>query len=204
MAAGQCTQYLAPAMRLPRETVEVSVAARQGDSGGPILNAQGELAGVLWGAGGGRTEGSYCGRVRQFLASVVPNLPAQRDPGLVALASTAPAGAGSAPRSLPLAESALPAYASKFSNNAAWLSSSPSATNRLSPPSTFARPAASISPEAEHAASGAAVSTSQTEIFSCDWQDIAGNTRLDQAKTLLAALGIAALAIHFRKLLMHN
>jgi hypothetical protein len=166
MAAGQCTQYLAPAMRLPRETVEVSVSARQGDSGGPILNARGELAGVLWGAGGGRTEGSYCGRVRQFLASVVPNLPAEQDSGLVALASTAPAGAGSAPRSLPLAESVLPAYASKFSND------------------------------------GAAVSTSQAEIFSFDWQDIAGNTRLDQAKTLLAAVGIVALAIHFRKLII--
>jgi hypothetical protein len=202
MAAGQCTQYLAPAMKLPRETVEVSVAARQGDSGGPILNARGELAGVLWGAGGGRTEGSYCGRVRQFLASVVPNLPAQRDSGAVALASTAPAGAGSAPRSFPLAESALPAYASKFSNDAASLASSPSATNRLPLPSTFAQPAASIAAGAEQDASGAAVSASPADILSFDWQDLAGNTRLDQAKTLLAAVGIIALALHFRKLII--
>jgi hypothetical protein len=50
--------------------VELSTAARQGDSGGPILNARGELAGVLFGAGWGRTTGSYCGRVRSFLDSV--------------------------------------------------------------------------------------------------------------------------------------
>ena len=51
------------------------VAARQGDSGGPIFNARGELAGVLFGSNdsflaGRYTMGSYCGRVRLFVASV--------------------------------------------------------------------------------------------------------------------------------------
>ena len=70
-ASGECTQYVAPGERFPFEMVEVAVAARQGDSGGPIFNTQGELAGVLFGEGQGRTSGSYCGRVHWFLESVV-------------------------------------------------------------------------------------------------------------------------------------
>ena len=71
---GQCTQYVSPASpwkKLPFEIVELSTTARQGDSGGPILNRQGELAGVLFGSGGGNTMGSYCGRVRWFLDPVI-------------------------------------------------------------------------------------------------------------------------------------
>ena len=67
MQSGACTQYLSPAPGKPLEIVELSAAARHGDSGGPILNSRGELAGVLFGEGGGRTDGSYGGRVHQFL-----------------------------------------------------------------------------------------------------------------------------------------
>lgn len=70
-AAGRCTQYVAPGPNRPLEMVELGTPARQGDSGGPILNARGELAGVLFGTGGGSTTGSYCGRVRAFLTSIV-------------------------------------------------------------------------------------------------------------------------------------
>ncbi len=69
--SGQCTQYVAPGERFPFEMVELSAAARQGDSGGPIFNSRGELAGVLFGEGQGRTAGSYCGRVQWFLDSVM-------------------------------------------------------------------------------------------------------------------------------------
>lgn len=72
MAAGRCTQYLAPGVDFPHELVELSAEARQGDSGGPILNERGEIAGVLFGSGPGYTSGSYGGRVLKFLASVVP------------------------------------------------------------------------------------------------------------------------------------
>lgn len=70
MAVGRCTQYVAPGAKHPFEMVEVSAAARQGDSGGPILNQRGELAGVLFGEGDGKTAGSDAGRVAQFLAPV--------------------------------------------------------------------------------------------------------------------------------------
>ena len=72
MAAGRCTQYLAPGVEFPHEMVELGAEARQGDSGGPILNDRGELAGVLFGSGPGYTSGSYGGRVLKFLATVVP------------------------------------------------------------------------------------------------------------------------------------
>ena len=71
LIAGRCTQYVAPARNQPFEMVELSAPARQGDSGGPILNGRGELAGVLFGTSGGSTTGSYCGRVRWFLTSVI-------------------------------------------------------------------------------------------------------------------------------------
>ena len=71
LIAGRCTQYVAPARNQPFEMVELSAPARQGDSGGPILNGRGELAGVLFGTTGGSTMGSYCGRVRWFLTSVI-------------------------------------------------------------------------------------------------------------------------------------
>ncbi|MEQ8785785.1 MAG: trypsin-like peptidase domain-containing protein [Pirellulaceae bacterium] len=89
---GRCTQYVAPGMNLPFEMVEVSAQARQGDSGGPILNDQGELAGVLFGAGSGTTSGSYCGRVKNFLASVAPDLGRRVDVSNIA-AATSPSSA---------------------------------------------------------------------------------------------------------------
>ncbi len=68
VATGRCTQYLSPGRRHPFELVELTASARQGDSGGPIFNERGELAGVLFGSAFGRTTGSHSGRVRQFLA----------------------------------------------------------------------------------------------------------------------------------------
>jgi hypothetical protein len=68
--SGPCTQYLSPGSGLPSELVELSATARQGDSGGPILNGRGEVAGILFGEGGGRTIGASAGRVRGFLREV--------------------------------------------------------------------------------------------------------------------------------------
>ena len=67
---GRCTEYVSPGGNNPAEMVELAAPARNGDSGGPILNGRGELAGVLFGTAFGRTTGSYCGRVRWFVTSV--------------------------------------------------------------------------------------------------------------------------------------
>ncbi|MGL4943431.1 MAG: S1 family peptidase [Thermoguttaceae bacterium] len=84
VAGGRCQRYLAPEIPVegqPQyEYVELSVEARQGDSGGPILNRQGEVAGVLFGSDSRNTAGSHCGRVRQFLdqaAAMLDKLPTQ-------------------------------------------------------------------------------------------------------------------------------
>ena len=67
LVGGLCTQYITPEIGLRNEFVELSVEARQGDSGGPIFNQKGELAGVLFGSDNRNTAGSFCGRVRYFL-----------------------------------------------------------------------------------------------------------------------------------------
>jgi len=73
-SSGICSQYVSPGMNQPREMVELRTVARQGDSGGPIFNQNGELAGVLFGAGWRTTAGSYSGRVKKFLLPVVARM----------------------------------------------------------------------------------------------------------------------------------
>lgn len=78
LAGGRCVRYLAP--EIPQdgtpplyEIIELSVSARQGDSGGPILNRDGELAGVLFGSDMVRnTAGSFCERANRFLLQTKP------------------------------------------------------------------------------------------------------------------------------------
>ncbi|HEY2883142.1 MAG TPA: serine protease [Pirellulales bacterium] len=114
--SGVCTQYLSPVPGGPQEIVEVAAAARHGDSGGPILNSRGEIAGVLFGEGGGRTDGSYGGRVNRFLqlaATDLRGLPASgnatHDSSTANLAQ-APGGAGNAARFAGGIDSATPVY----------------------------------------------------------------------------------------------
>jgi hypothetical protein len=86
IATGRCTTYYAPRPDYPLEMVELDVEARQGDSGGPIFNQSGELAGVLFGAGQGTTLGSYAPRVSNFLATLAPDIGQAKDQALVAVA----------------------------------------------------------------------------------------------------------------------
>jgi len=67
---GPCTEYLSPGSGYPNEFVEMRARARQGDSGGPIFNDRGELAGVLFGESDGHTIGSCSTRVKTFLEAV--------------------------------------------------------------------------------------------------------------------------------------
>jgi S1-C subfamily serine protease len=86
IATGRCTAYYAPHRNFPMEMVELDVEARQGDSGGPILNQRGEIAGVLFGAGQGTTLGSFAPRVSNFLASLAPDIGQVNDQAQVAVA----------------------------------------------------------------------------------------------------------------------
>ena len=63
--------YVRAAGTMTFETLEMTGSARQGDSGGPILNQAGELVAVLWGSDGQTVGGTYCGRIRHFLARIL-------------------------------------------------------------------------------------------------------------------------------------
>lgn len=56
------------------ETLAVDKGVREGDSGGPIFNRYGELAGVLWGSNGESTMGTYCIRAQFFLTQAIGRL----------------------------------------------------------------------------------------------------------------------------------
>jgi len=65
--SGVLLQYVAPARNASFDLIEMAVWARQGDSGGPILNEQREMAGILFGTADGRTTGSNCVQLKKFL-----------------------------------------------------------------------------------------------------------------------------------------
>ncbi|MBR4832816.1 MAG: trypsin-like peptidase domain-containing protein [Thermoguttaceae bacterium] len=63
-----------PSKRVLYETLAIDKGVRQGDSGGPIFNRYGELAGVLWGSNGRATMGTYGIRVQYFLTQAIKRL----------------------------------------------------------------------------------------------------------------------------------
>ncbi|MBQ9875412.1 MAG: trypsin-like peptidase domain-containing protein [Thermoguttaceae bacterium] len=80
IAQGQTKKYSAVAPRAsgadPKsdalyETLSISQGVRQGDSGGPIFNRYGEIAGILWGSDGKCTMGTACERLHSFLMQAI-------------------------------------------------------------------------------------------------------------------------------------
>ncbi len=69
LQAGKVLQYMTLGVRegLPVETIAIEAGVRQGDSGGPVLNKYGELAGILWGTIDGWTMCTFCLRLQAFL-----------------------------------------------------------------------------------------------------------------------------------------
>ena len=216
-AAGRCTQYVAPGTNMPYEMVELSGEARQGDSGGPIFNQRGELAGVLFGAGGGTTSGSYAPRVRKFLASVAPDL-SQPDSARPTRQDLAPSTTGGASVAASSSSSAMP---DKFPTAAA---SSPAPQLKTAPPllpsfagganlpldfATQTNPPTlpNSSPANPDRAtlgyasdflpntSPASYAAPPADANSFDWQTIAGHTPLEQGKSVLAVVGILAVLL---------
>lgn len=219
-ANGWCTQYVSPGRGQPFEMVELSVAARQGDSGGPIFNARGELAGVLFGSGFGSTAGSYCGRVERFLSPLWGDFQRlQPNPNAIAQAA-------------PPTESALPTEPQPQSGpwqppENYWSVKQPA----TQPPLASVRPAQVAPPVAAIAAKPPPSRPPRTEPADSDpkgWvapaptsptadvastapaavaptppasSDFPGTTLGDQLKTMLAAIGAFAILFHSLRLL---
>ena len=204
-APGRCTQYNPPNLKLPAELVELSATARQGDSGGPILNRRGELAGVLFGSGRGFTMGSYCGRVQEFLATITDDFRRMpRDGTMIAQRPARPAqpgGVASAVATIP-APRTLPS-AGCGTGDAGW-GAAPSAGRSSAGTSPAARTGASRPPGEEGVASarpatGGAPGAGGARPLG--WKDIAGSTLGEQLKTALAAVGVLALFLQGLRLL---
>lgn len=53
------------------ETMMINVGVRSGDSGGPIFNEYGEVAGCLWGSDQVNSMGTPCGRLQLFLMRAI-------------------------------------------------------------------------------------------------------------------------------------
>jgi len=78
-ATGKVVNFVSPGEKEPFEMLEVNVAARNGDSGGPIFNENGEVAGVLFGSARGSTNGSHCERVRWFVRRALAKRPSMAE-----------------------------------------------------------------------------------------------------------------------------
>lgn len=186
LASGRCTNYLAPNTRLPREMVELEAAARQGDSGGPIFNRRGELAGVLWGEGNGYTTGSYCGRVRRFLNGVVPDGRATAGQQLVAVP----------PREV-ARRSAVATLASGGATASRASSSDYNGVHQGSALDTVLSSRPSVALAGYDADLSPATASSGMPRF--DWLSLVGRTRPEQGKTLLALVGMFAIGLRVRR-----
>jgi hypothetical protein len=175
--SGRCTEYLSPGGSNPNEIVELDVAARQGDSGGPIFNARGELAGVLFGSNdsffaGQYTMGSYCGRVRRFLASAAGDF--ERLPGnSPLLAQQAAPRAAAVPAVAIVPQEPPPSY---YQTPGATAGLSSSVTRTTGSPGDAL-------PDKPAVAPGPVMAAAQP-------------SRAEQIKTILAAIGAFAVLFH--------
>jgi hypothetical protein len=182
IATGRCTAFYAPKLNFPQEMVELDVEARQGDSGGPIFNERGELAGVLFGAGEGTTIGSFAPRVDSFLATLAPDIGQAQDQALVA-ASDRPA-----PDVHPRANDAANQIALGGDRPASESDSLRSWPSSEWTPATIEddrpRPIADGTPSAS--------ATTETPV---SWHDLAGSRWYDGLKSALAVVGLVTVAL---------
>jgi hypothetical protein len=200
----RCERYVTPGGNLPQEILKVDVEARRGDSGGPIYNSRGEVAGILFGAGGnmlsgGYTMGSYCGRVRMFLAAAYVDF--ERLPGNAAMVAEAPAPqppVNQLPKSSSLRRQSLP--------EPPRLSGEGVALNPPLRPVQVTGPVAAALPGGNRPNSpGFAGSPSTTPVAQVSPGTVASRSepagRIDQIKSILAVIGVIAILFHGLKLI---
>jgi hypothetical protein len=194
--SGRCTQYVAPGMNSPFEMVEVSAQARSGDSGGPMLNERGELAGVLFGASRGATSGSYCGRVREFLASVVAAANSCPETHVDNQQIASPSATlDQVPRSDPSMTDAWAALPDAGGDAAVEATAPRLGTPRFGPSDALAR--RSVPSTLDDSPPMAA--TSAPNRHRPPWRDFAGDSPFQQAKTLLASIGLLAVLLRLSR-----
>ena len=75
---GQALGYVTADGGQRLETLELSGAARFGDSGGPVLNRDHQLVAVLFGTNGRVVDATVCGRIHRFLADLLLRMRARR------------------------------------------------------------------------------------------------------------------------------
>jgi hypothetical protein len=80
---GQALGYVTAEGGQRLETLELSGAARFGDSGGPVLDRNHQLVAVLFGTNGHVVDATVCGRIHRFLADLVLRIRARRTNRLV-------------------------------------------------------------------------------------------------------------------------
>jgi hypothetical protein len=207
-ATGRCTQYYAPAIDLPQDMVELDVEARQGDSGGPIFNDRGELAGVLFGAGHGTTMGSFGGRVGTFLAELAPNIGVASTAALAADNTLRPTGAADAhhapvardanlpPASPPLSSVAMapPRETLAADRNASAVRAAEASPGQLAVASTTERLDPPNVADGWHVVSRKAVEPRVQSTRQLAGQG-AGPPLFDHARSALAVIGLLTLAL---------
>jgi hypothetical protein len=181
IATGRCTTYYSPRIDFPHEMVELDVEARQGDSGGPIFNQSGELAGVLFGAGQGSTLGSFAPRVRHFLATVAPDIDRANDRTVVA------AGERPEPNGL------LPINSTSNESESIYPST------LWSPPAKVnaGNVATKVNPKIQTASIGAGPARRQSEPSNS--ADLAARGWYEPLKSILAVIGVAAISLRLIK-----
>ncbi len=177
VATGHCTTYYSPQPNFPHEMVELDAEARQGDSGGPIFNQSGELAGVLFGAGQGTTMGSFAPRVRYFLAAVAPDIDQANSQSQVAVADRPPPVLN-----MPFADQ--PDKPSSTYPSSPW-----------SPPGS--KQTAGTAQGVQLSNATASVTAAASESLS--WDDLANNNWYEPLKTALAVIGALAVALQLVK-----
>ena len=184
IATGRCTAYYAPRMSLPQEMVELDVEARQGDSGGPIFNHRGELAGVLFGAGQGTTLGSFSPRVTNFLATLAPDIGQAKDQALVAVADRPAPNVRQASHN---GADSKPSYP-----NSPWSPADTVAAKDLTNEPVITAPAVQLA--------NASAASRQTIGEPLAWNDVAYSGWYDRVKSGLALVGLAVIAIRLVKI----
>jgi hypothetical protein len=187
IATGRCTAYYAPHRNFPMEMVELDVEARQGDSGGPILNQRGEIAGVLFGAAEGTTLGSFAPRVSNFLASLAPDIGQAKDQAQVAVADRPP------PNVEPLNDEYRNGTISKYPSSA-WSPISNTHANCTG--------GKSVGDAANVEKTDALALADAAQDAAMSGQSPTQPGWYDPLKTTLAVVGLAAIALRFVKVLL--